>query len=89
MKEADSFLKNEAVRKYLHEEEVAEALSSGGIVRTRWVLTWKLVPPEKKDQALKDHHSSPATVTTPKGKKEQSRCTTRHKALGIGHDRSS
>ena len=72
MKEADSFLKNEAVRKYLHEEEIAKAFSSGGIVRTQRVLTWKLVPPEKQDEALKDHQSSPATVTTPEGKKEQS-----------------
>ncbi len=49
MKEADSFLKNEAVRKYLHEEEIAKAFSSGRIVRTQRVLTWKLIPPVEQD----------------------------------------
>ena len=43
MKEVDSCLRNEAVRKCLDDKEVAEAFSTGRIVRARWVLTWKLI----------------------------------------------
>ena len=45
-KEVSSFVKNEAPRKCLNEQEVKEALGSGRILRARWVLVWKPTPPE-------------------------------------------
>ena len=41
LKEVDSFLKNQAVRKALNDKELAEAYGANRIIKARWVLTWK------------------------------------------------
>ena len=61
-KEVDSFLKNEAVRKCLDNEEVKKAYDSHRIVKARWVLTWKPVPPEDRLQARNDEVQNPETL---------------------------
>ena len=69
-KEVSSFISNEAVRKCLDDAEVAEALGSGRILRARWVLTWKLIPPEDLASATKDAQTNPKTVHTSDGRKK-------------------
>ena len=66
-KEVNSFLQNQAVRKCLDDQEIKEALGSGRILRARWVLTWKLVPPEDQPAALKDAQTNPSTLHTRDG----------------------
>ena len=61
-KEVDSFIKNEAVRKCMDAQEVREAYDSQRIVKARWVLTWKLVPPEDREEALRDAKERPETT---------------------------
>ena len=61
-KEVDSFLKNEAVRRCLNDAEVVKAYSTNRIVRARWVLTWKLVPPEDQREARQDALENPETL---------------------------
>ena len=56
-KEVDSFLKNEAVRRCLDDAD-----STNRIVRARWVLTWKLVPPEHQREARQDALKNPETL---------------------------
>ena len=53
-KEVSSFIKAEAVRKALNDEEVRKAFGSGRIMRARWVLTWKLTPPEDIEEAKRE-----------------------------------
>ena len=50
-KEVSSFVQSEAVRKYLSFEEEREAKESGRVLGCRWVLTWKVTPPEDLEQA--------------------------------------
>ncbi|OLQ12413.1 hypothetical protein AK812_SmicGene3637 [Symbiodinium microadriaticum] len=69
-KEVDSFLRNEAVRKCLDNDEVKKAYDSGRIVKARWVLTWKLVPPEDRDEALRDRQENTQTLHTKDGSKK-------------------
>ena len=66
-KEVDSFMRNEAVRKCLNQDEVREAYSSGRIVKARWVLTWKPVPPEDRESALQDQRNNPETLRAKDG----------------------
>ena len=66
-KEVESFLRNEAVRKCLDDVEVKRAYESGRIVRARWVLTWKLVPPEDREEAVRDHQTNEHTMHTKDG----------------------
>ena len=61
-KEVDSFIKNEAVRRCLDSNEIRKAYDSKRIVRARWVLTWKLTPPEDLDEARRDAVENPKTV---------------------------
>ena len=70
MKEVDSFIKNEAVRKCLDDAELRQAVDSGRIVKARWVLTWKLVPPEDQSEAKEDSRTNPKTVHTADGSKK-------------------
>ena len=51
-KEVSSFLSNEAVRKCLDDAEIKEAFGMGRILRAQWVLTWKLIPLEDRQEAL-------------------------------------
>ena len=69
-KEIDSFLKNEAVKACHRNDEVREAMGSGRIVRARWVLTWKLVPPEDQDEARQDASTNPSSTHTSDGLKK-------------------
>ena len=71
-KEVDSFIKNEGVRKCLNDKEVADAYDSTRILKARWVLTltWKLVPPEDKAEAIRDANENPETVHTRAGDKK-------------------
>ena len=51
-------------------DEVREAMGSGRIVRARWVLTWKLVPPEDQDEARQDASTNPSSTHTSDGLKK-------------------
>ena len=42
-------------------------MGSGRIVRARWVLTWKLVPPEDQDEARQDASTNPSSTYTSDG----------------------
>ena len=69
-KEVNSFLKNEAVRKCLDDAEISRAYSTNRILKARWVLTWKSVPPEDRQEALQDSKNNPDTVHTPDGSRK-------------------
>ena len=62
MKEIDSFLKNQAVRKALNDEELRQAYGDNRIIKARWVLTWKNISPDEKDEALQDQRENPKTT---------------------------
>ena len=64
IKEIDSFIKNEAKPAY----------DSNRIVLARWVLTWKLVPPEEQVKACQDSRTNASTVHTRDGKSPESFC---------------
>ena len=66
-KEVSSFVSNEAVRKCLDSAEIKEAMDSQRIIRARWVLTWKLIPPEEQEEARKDASENPNTTCVPSG----------------------
>ena len=68
-KEVSSFIQNTAVRKCLDDVEVREAYSSGRIVRARWVLVWKAIPPEEQEQAKIDAQKD-GSVVHPSGQKK-------------------
>ncbi|OLP88348.1 hypothetical protein AK812_SmicGene30332 [Symbiodinium microadriaticum] len=53
-KEVTSFIQQEAVRKCMDAAEEDEAKESGRIMKCRWVLTWKPIPEEERDEALKE-----------------------------------
>eukprot|EP00439_Symbiodinium_sp_Y106_P045439 s1898_g5.t1 len=66
-KEVSSFISNEAVRKCLDSSEIKEAVDSQRIIRARWVLTWKLIPPEEQEEARKDAVENPNTTSVRDG----------------------
>ena len=70
LKEVSSFLSNEAARKCLDQKEIADAYNSQRIVKVRWVLTWKLVPPEDKKGAVEDAKTNPNTLHSKGGEKK-------------------
>ena len=73
-KEVDSFIKNEAVRRCLDSKEVAEAYNSNRILKARWVLTWKNISPDEKEEALLDRQqNSNTTVNQQATKKAKAR----------------
>lgn len=53
-KEVTSFLKTEAVRRCMDWEEHQEARRTGRVLQSRWVLVWKGVPDESRQEALQD-----------------------------------
>ena len=69
-KEVSSFIKNSAVQRCLDNKEVQKAYSTGRIIKARWVLTWKEVPPDEQQEALHDRHNNPVTVINKDGKKK-------------------
>ena len=82
VKEVDSFIQNEAVQKCMNAKEVKDAYESGRIMRARWVLTWKSIPPEDRDEALKDAQTNPGTLHDSKG---QRKAKARIVLLGFQH----
>eukprot|EP00434_Breviolum_minutum_P038697 symbB.v1.2.034335.t1/scaffold4414.1/size41512/3 len=70
MKEVDSFLKNEAIRKCLDDDEVKRAFGSNRIIKARWVLTWKSTPPDELEEAQAEAKKSSSTVLTHDGSKK-------------------
>ena len=69
-KEVDSFLKNEAVRKCLDNEEIKRPFGSNRIIKARWVLTWKPTPPDELTEARTEASNNPSTVLTSDGSKK-------------------
>ena len=69
-KEVSSFLKNEAVRKCLDDSEIREAFDTNRIIKARWVLTWKLIPPEDREEAVQDAFQNPETVHDSQGRRK-------------------
>eukprot|EP00434_Breviolum_minutum_P013481 symbB.v1.2.011883.t2/scaffold806.1/size231046/10 len=69
-KEVSSFLRTAAVRRCLDEEELREAKHSGRILKSRWVLVWKSVPDESREEALEDVRSNPRTTHRKDGTKK-------------------
>ena len=67
MKEVDSFIKNNAVRKCLNDAEVRHAFGSNRIIKARWVLVWKMTPP---DDPKKEAFNDPNTVYDRDGSKK-------------------
>ena len=70
LKEVNSFLQNQAVRRCIDDKEICEALGSDRVLKARWVLVWKLIPPEDKEEAKKDAATNPETVRTADGSKK-------------------
>ena len=67
VKEVGSFIKNAAVRACLSDDETREAYTTGRILRARWVLTWKSVPPDERQEALQDAKNNPDTTVDQAG----------------------
>ena len=65
--EVTSFLKSEAVRRCLTWEEQQQAQKADRVLRARWVLVWKGVPPEDREEALLDHQQNEDTVCDASG----------------------
>ena len=55
------------MRKALNDAELRQALGSQRIIRARWVLTWKSVPPDETQDALKDMQENPETTVSTDG----------------------
>lgn len=70
LKEVDSFLKNEAVRRCLDDAEIKRAYSTKRIIRARWVLTWKAIPPDEADEAREDQQTNPQSTVNAQGNKK-------------------
>ena len=69
-KEVNSFLKNEAVRKCLSNDEVRRAYDSNRIIKARWVLTWKCTSPDELEQAKREATTDPETVLSKDGSRK-------------------
>ena len=71
-REVDSFLKNQAVRRCVDDQEVRRAVESESqrIIKARWILTWKSTPPDEIDDARKEESEDPNTVLTKDGSKK-------------------
>ena len=65
--EVSSFLKTEAVRRCMNYEERQQAKQSGRILKSRWVLVWKGVPEESREEAIKDAQENEKSVHTKDG----------------------
>ena len=81
-KEVSSFIRNQAVRQCLNDEEVQQAWGSGRILKARWILTWKSVSPDEAEEAKADARDNPQTVCRADGKK---RAKARIVLLGYQH----
>ncbi|CAL1139358.1 unnamed protein product [Cladocopium goreaui] len=71
LKEVNSFLANEAVRRCADHAEEQQARSSGRLMRCRWVLTWKPTPEESMTEALEElQKKGDETTLTSDGRKK-------------------
>ena len=70
LKEVDSFLKNQAVRKALNDKELADAHGADRIIKARWVLTWKPISPDETDEAKQDQQTNPKTTVSREGSRK-------------------
>ena len=52
-REVDSFLRNKAVRACLDNEEIKRAVDTRRIIKARWVLTWKAIAPDEREECRK------------------------------------
>lgn len=68
--EVSSFIKTEAVRKCLSQEEAKEARDTNRILKARWVLVWKDVPGESQPEAREDAMKNENAVHTKDGKQK-------------------
>ena len=62
--EVSSFLKTQAVRRCLSFEESQKAQQSDRVLRARWVLTWKGVPEESREEAAMDRENNKESTYT-------------------------
>jgi hypothetical protein len=62
--EVSSFLKTQAVRRCLSFEESQKAQQSDRVLRARWVLTWKGVPEESREEAAMDRENNKKSTYT-------------------------
>ena len=81
-KEADSFLKNQAVRRGLDDQETRRAEGSKRIIKARWILSWKSTPPDEIDAARKAASEDLNSVLTKDG---ANKAKTRIALLGFQH----
>ena len=68
--EVSSFIRSEAVRRCLNWEEQQRAQNSDRVLRARWILVWKPVPPEDREAARQDAATNEKTVYTKAGDKK-------------------
>ena len=61
-KEVTSFIQQAAVRKCVDAAEEKEAHDSGRVMKCRWVLTWKPIPEEERDEARQELATKPETT---------------------------
>ena len=80
--EVSSFLRTEAVRRCLDYEEQQRAQNSGRVLRARWVLVWKDIPTESREEAQQDLKEKPDSSIHPSlAKKAKARIV----VLGFEH----
>ena len=63
--EVSSFIRTEAVRRCLTYEEQQRAQNSGRVLRARWVLVWKDIPTESREEAQQDLEAKPSSSIHP------------------------
>ena len=68
--EVSSFIKAQAVRRCLTYEEVQKAKQSDRVLKARWVLVWKNVPSESREEALQDQRTKPNSVVDATGERK-------------------
>jgi len=80
--EVSSFLKTQAVRRCLSFEESKKAQQSDRVLRARWVLTWKGVPEESREEAaMERENNKESTYTADLSRKAKARIV----LLGFQH----
>ena len=83
LKEVNSFLQNQAVRRCENALEEREARSSGRLMRCRWVLTWKHTPAESLQEAQQELREKPESTTLTKDASKKAKA--RIVLLGFEH----
>ena len=83
LKEVNSFLQNQAVRRCENALEEQEARSSGRLMRCRWVLTWKHTPAESLQEAQQELREKPESTTLTKDASKKAKA--RIVLLGFEH----